>query len=98
MLENESLAQPVLGHQRDALARWRRPGSLISTGAALDQDFARAFAVDAEQDARERASSAAEQARDANHLTGIEREIDRNQAFAGRSDHALREAARRARR
>ena len=44
----------------------------------LDEDLARALAVDAEQNARQRAASAAEQARDADDFAGVEREIDRN--------------------
>ena len=51
---------------------------------ALDEDFARALWVDAEQHARQRATSAAEQARDADNFAGIEREIDRIPACAGR--------------
>ena len=52
------------------------PGLLISTGAPLIADFARALWIDPEQHARERATSAAEQARDADNFAGVEREID----------------------
>ena len=56
--------------------RSRRSGLAICDRRAPDEDLALALAVDAEQDARQRAAAAAEQARDADDFAGIKREID----------------------
>ena len=96
MLENEPLAQPVFRHQRHAFGD-RVAGARDLDRGALDEDVARALAVDAEQDARQRAAAAAEQARDADDFARIKREIDRN-GLARTAQNGLREAARRARR
>ena len=72
---DDALPQPILGNQRDAV-RDRVAGLGDLDRLALDEDFARSLRVDAEQHARQRAASAAQQARDADDLAGVEREID----------------------
>ncbi len=97
MLENEPLAQPVLGHERHAFGD-RVAGTGDLDRAPPDEDLARALAVDAEQDARQRAAAAAEQARDADDFAGVKREIDGNRLTRTAQGYGLRGAARRARR
>src|ERR1700682_886718 len=77
MLENEALAQPVLGHERHALGD-RVAGTGDVNRDALDEDLALALLVDSEQDASEGAAAAAEQSGDADHFAGKEREVDCN--------------------
>ena len=75
MSEDEALPQSVFGHERDSL-RDRVDGALDLDRSALDPDFPGALRVDPEQNASKRAAAAAEQARNADHLAGVEREID----------------------
>ena len=77
MLENEPLAQPVFRHQRHAFGD-RVAGACDLDWLPSDEDVARALAVDAKQDTRQRAAAAAEQPRDADDFARVEREIDRN--------------------
>ena len=95
VLENEPLAQPVFGHQRHAFGD-RVAGACDLDRRPPDEDLARALAVDAEQDTRQRAAAAAEQARDADDFARVKREIDRNglARTAQGTDFEQRRAAR----
>ena len=95
MLENEPLAQPVFRHQRHAFGD-RVAGVCDLDRRPPDEDLARALAVDAKQDARQRAAAAAEQACDADDFARIEREIDRDglARTAQGTDFEQRRAAR----
>ena len=75
VFEHEPLPQPILRHEREAV-RDRVDRALDLDRRALDADFTRSLWIDPEQHARQRATSAAEQARDADNLAGVEREID----------------------
>ena len=83
VFEHEPLPQPILRNEREAVGD-RVDRAVDLDRRALDADFTRSLWIDAEQHAGQRAASAAEQARDAHDLAGVEREIDNCPACAGR--------------